>query len=141
MDERLNMKGAHVMEGERFIEPLMYIEQPDIQKPKAYMQEEYFGRSISNQLEPKVEQLTEENTEEYSKESSFKALNIDDKIDYLVNLPSEVARIRCEVITEEKNYRGTMVDDEGESITIRVIGRGTMAINRDDIKEINLIGF
>lgn len=129
------------MKGERFIEPLMYIDQPDFQKPRAYMQDSYFGRDLSVQTEEKEEQLTEENTREYGNDSSFIGLNMDGKIDYLVNLPSEVPRIRCEVITEEKKYRGVMIADEGDSVTMRVIGRGTTEINKSDIKDILLIGF
>ncbi|MEI3612838.1 CotO family spore coat protein [Pseudogracilibacillus sp. SO30301A] len=129
------------MKGERFIEPLMYIDQPNFQKPKAYMQESYFGRNLSVQTKEKEEQLTEENTKEYSNDSSFKGLNIDGKIDYLVNLPSEVPRIRCEVITEEKEYRGVMIGDAGDSVTLRVIGRGMTEINKSVIKDIHLIGF
>jgi len=44
------------MEGERIIEPLMYIEQPEFRKPRAYMQEDYLGKQLSRDEKEDIEE-------------------------------------------------------------------------------------
>ncbi|MEI3605783.1 CotO family spore coat protein [Pseudogracilibacillus sp. SE30717A] len=127
-----------MMEGERIIEPLLYIDQPNFQKPKAYMQENYVGLTIDHVIEK------EKNVEEpirKDRNSSFKQLTVSEKIDYLVNVPNEVAQIRCEVVLEDKNIRGTVIEEDKEEITMKVLGRENKKIKKEDIKNILLLGF
>ena|SRR5690625_1695806 len=122
------------MEGEHIIEPLLYIDQPELtHKPKAYMQADYNGKK-STTMEQKDE-------EENNFEGAFKDLSIDDKINYLVDLPQEVPRIRCEIITEEQEYKGIITEKNEEEIIFRVFGRGNRVIQKNKIKNIHLIGF
>src|SRR5690625_2713269 len=121
------------MEGERVIEPLLYIDQPELtQKPRAYMQEDYSGKTLTTE---------QSNSKENKPNGSFKNLSIDEKIKYLVELRSEVPRIRCEVITDDLEYKGIITEANEAEITLRVVCRGHKEIQRRNISNINLIGF
>jgi|SRR5690625_3721803 len=123
------------MEGEKIIEPLLYITQPVHHKPKAYMQEHYHTRNTTeNVTVTKETKVNEEN-------DSFVNLSIDEKIKYLVNLAKEVPKIRCEVITKEGKKKGLIIGENEQEIMMRIFGRENAIINKEAINEINLIGF
>jgi hypothetical protein len=70
----------------------------------------------------------------------FKDMTILEKVDYFVHTPSHLPRMRCEVITTERKYRGVILDKEENDVLIRV-GRRQNRVNFEDILEINLLGF
>jgi len=95
-------------------------------------------------VEPVQElQQTEVNSSQDIKEredkKNFKDMNIQEKIDYFLNTSSHLPRMRCEVITVERKYRGIILGLEDNEVQMRV-GRRTVFINQEDIKDIQLLG-
>lgn len=134
------------MEGERIVEPLLYLDQPTLAKPKAYMQESYFKpTSVQEEddtfesFEPK-KNVTNDSASD-SSDSSFKDLTIEEKITYLVDLPNEVPSIRCEVETDKQKYRGIITDYVDDEIKLKIFGREDQWLHKEEIVNIHLIGF
>ncbi len=125
------------MEDERIIEPLLYIDQPELQGPKAYMQDDYVGLTGNEIINEEVTPTEKVQVESHS----FKQLTINEKIDYLVNLPSEVPRIRCEVEMDDGKFKGLIVEENEQDITMKIFGRENKQIKKADIKNILLLGF
>src|SRR5690625_3944940 len=104
--------------GGHITEPLLYIDQPTIEKPKAFMQDYYYNSPSNKQQEEKNE--SEDHNDEKGELASeeltgpFKDLAVNEKIAYLLNLPEEVPKIRCEFVTEERNYRGVLLEEKEE---------------------------
>lgn len=137
------MKGAINMESERINEPLLYIDQPIFQKPKAYMQENYLG--VKTDDKEKVEEQNGIQVESLKSKreghDSFKDLTIAEKIKYLIDIPSEVPKVRCEVLTNENRYRGVLIDENQENIVLRIFGRQNELVEKEKILSIKMIGF
>lgn len=135
MDD-IRVKGAGTVKGEQVIEPLLYIDQPMFQKPKAYMQDHY--QAVKSVLEEKTKEVPKQ---QKNADTSFKNLSIPEKVKYLASLPSEVPRIRCEVATKEDKYRGIMVKENEKEIEFRILGNEHVTIKKSEIIAIQLLGF
>ncbi|MBP1947218.1 CotO family spore coat protein [Virgibacillus litoralis] len=149
--------------------PLLYIHQPSIGTPKAPMQHQYTtpkkasAEQVVAQETKSVQTRTlrrdnfskksesEEDTNEDADESDessdqerkkFKDMTINERVDYLVNPPKHVPAMKCEVKTDERNYRGTIVDFMEDNVIMR-LGRRTSKteIPFESINDIRLIGF
>ncbi|WP_174612818.1 CotO family spore coat protein [Virgibacillus ihumii] len=72
----------------------------------------------------------------------FKDMTVRERLDYFLNTPKHVPTMRCEIKTEERKYRGRIVDFQEERVYMQV-GRRKSAtkIPFDEILEIGLIGF
>ncbi|WP_010093576.1 CotO family spore coat protein [Ornithinibacillus scapharcae] len=85
--------------------------------------------------------LTEETTEDKATErKKFKDMSTTEKIEYFINTPQHLPRMRSEVRTDEKKYRGVIINMEEDEIIMRV-GRRSTRIKIDDITDIQLLGF
>lgn len=115
-------------------EPLLYVKQPRLQKPKSYMQVEY----ISQEQPPK--EKTTNSVEENTIQTSFIDLTIEEKINYLCNMPADLIQMKCKFITKNKTYYGWIRQKEESKIYIIHSGKQRAVIKIDDIQEINLIG-
>jgi len=113
-------------------EPLLYINQPSLSKPKSYMQTEFDSKS-----ESAAEQASK-NKE--TLQTSFKQLSIDEKINYLVTLPRELFQMKCQVKTEDKTYYGMIERRDEQAIEMIHTGRQHVKIQISEIKSIHLLG-
>ncbi|WP_164669448.1 CotO family spore coat protein [Virgibacillus doumboii] len=152
--------------------PLLYIHQPNIRTPEAPMQHNYvtpkksgeqqvqeqpkktqkrpLKRSSSvknNENKDNVEEIESTDEEEEAESSEqdrkkFKDMTLRERVNYFMNRPKHVPIMKCEVKTEERNYRGVIVDFQEETVFMRV-GRRTSQtkIPFDSISEIRMIGF
>ncbi len=104
-----------------------------------------FSKKSDSQAEDPSEETDEsdENDESSDQErKKFKDMTLHERVDYFVNPPKHVPAMKCEVKTEERNYRGTIVDFKEENVIMRVGRRNsTTAIPFDSINDIRLIGF
>lgn len=72
----------------------------------------------------------------------FKDMSLEEKVEYFVNLPSSVPRMKCEVFTEEKSYRGWIQDYEDGVVFMKILQRPfRVEIPFDSIESIELKGF
>ncbi|WP_345240269.1 CotO family spore coat protein [Pontibacillus salipaludis] len=77
-----------------------------------------------------------------NRRSRFKDMSLEDKVDYFVNLPSQVPRMKCEVITEEERYKGWIEDYEEGTVYMKILQRPfRVEVPFDDIHDIVLRGF
>ncbi|GGA74153.1 CotO family spore coat protein [Ornithinibacillus halotolerans] len=164
-------------------EPLMYIHQPNQNKPTAPMQHQYLSPKKSNvtapsnevekktnqqpikrrrplssfhngaaeeaankvkkryPAEPQMESSSSTDNElDMEEKKKFKDMTKDEKIKYFLNTPDYLPRMRCEVLTEGKKYRGVIQSYEEQVVRMRV-GRRSVYINDEEIMDILLLGF
>ena len=95
------------MDKRKVVEPFLYIDQPLFQKPSARMQEQYYSKASEEKTEPQ-----KGSKQKNKKDIKFKYLTIQQKVDYLLNLPGEMPRLRCEIVTDEGKYRGNYYRSE-----------------------------
>ncbi|HLR74350.1 MAG TPA: CotO family spore coat protein [Virgibacillus sp.] len=153
-------------------EPLLYIEQPTIQKPEAPMQQSFMTpkrvtettnrkqskshsrprrraqyyidqlyNSVADELDGE-EQVDEKNSREQSRQKKFNELSLQGKIEYFADTPNYAPKIKCELITAERKYRGIITDFKDDFVFIRVGRRTTNTkVPFTDIQDIRMLGF
>ena len=170
-------------------EPLLYIQQPTLKKPKVHMQTQYktpnqstkTHRSdpqskTSNSIQSGIDHTTkntskkifkrnylaeveafkekqadnnestevvdvEEDHDDHDRSARpFKDLSLKERVLYFVNKPSYAPQVRCELKTDERTYRGKIVDYKDDVVYMNV-GRRRVQIPFNTIKQINLLGF
>ncbi|SDQ89157.1 Spore coat protein CotO [Virgibacillus subterraneus] len=150
--------------------PLLYIHQPSIGTPKAPMQHQYttpknapaeqvvaqetksvqkrplrrdhFNKKSDGEAEDTNEEADESDESSDQERKKFKDMTLNERVDYFVNPPKHVPAMKCEVKTEERNYRGTIVDFLEDNVIMRLGRRtSTTEIPFDSINDIRLIGF
>src|SRR5690625_412106 len=108
-------------------EPLLYIHQQNMTKPKVKMQ-----TSCKTIL----------GSPTYKKaDKSFKERSFQEKIDYLIHVPKGIPYLKCEVRTETTSYRGVLIHEDKNHIIIEKYGRKEERILKSTIKDIRLISF
>src|SRR5699024_8500910 len=89
--------------------------------------------SAMNEL-PKENDKDDANQEK--SRSKFKDMTISEKIDYFVHMPTHIPKLKCEVTTGDRTYRGIIIDreeqEEGEAIVMRT-GRRTTTVRTESI--------
>jgi len=89
-----------------------------------------------------IAQVENANSDQVVKNSHFNDLTIEQKVTYFINMPDNAPVVRCEVDTEERKYRGTIVDSKDDLVFMRVGRRAsTTEIPLKDSQEISLLGF
>lgn len=129
------------MGSDNVIEPLLYIEQPHIEQPLAYMQQTYYGECKEEESSHvEAEQSVETEIIE-ADEKRFDRMTISEKITYLLRVPKEVPPLKCVIYTKEGNFQGVISDVDDTTVTIKRFGRHDARVKQDDIVQIKLIGF
>jgi len=101
-------------------EPLLYIDQPRLQEQISFMQSTF--RSAKDNLKQAKSAIETE-------------------IDHILNLPSEVASMTCEIITAKATIKGTIVSQQADSILIQDGQETAHHILKKDIQDIRYISF
>ncbi|SDC79611.1 Spore coat protein CotO [Terribacillus halophilus] len=134
-------------------QPLLFIAQPKLDLPKAEMQQAFRTTRDkkkevkTDDVKPKpagvsVEEVVVKEGVKKSKKGDFKDLSITEKTSYLLNLPSQIPRMKCEVITEENSFIGTISGIEEDVIQFKSIRRPfKREIKLSSVKDIKLLGF
>lgn len=92
--------------------------------------------------EPKATAETEDRTSKAESNKKFNDMTVSEKIDYFISKPEHIPRMKCEVKTEERSYRGTITNVEEDQVLMRVGKRSSITkISIESITEIRLIGF
>lgn len=145
--------------------PLLYIQQPTTTAPIAPMQHNYYTPKHHTNLPDQIESATsgkvpkkvnrstidqdiaeesviEETSEDLADQIKFKDMTIKQKVNYFISRPDHAPLIRCEIKTNEKNYRGVITGFENDHVLIRV-GRmsSSSEVALNDIINIRIIGF
>ncbi len=152
--------------------PMLYIQQPDNKSPKASMQHSYRTKKVSTsksleggsvrsrsffdeerearEYEESIvfeEELNEDDdpqvhSEDKNARKKFNDRTLEEKIKYFTDAPSYAPKKKCEVKTENKIYRGIIMDRDEEHVFIRLANRSrAVKIMINEIKNIKLLGF
>lgn len=128
------------MGNDRVITPLLYIEQPNLDRPLAYMQQSYYGTKVENNSQSEIKEESVATTDEYG-EKRFERMSVEEKIAYLLDVPEEVPPLKCVIYTREGNFQGIITAGDETTVTIKRFGRHDARVNKGDIVQIKLIGF
>src|SRR5699024_12853598 len=72
----------------------------------------------------------------------FKDMTIEEKVEYFVRQPRHVPKLRCQIETNERKYRGIIIDFQEGHVFIRVGKRSSSTkISLDQITNIRMLGF
>lgn len=72
----------------------------------------------------------------------FKDMTIEEKVEYFVSRPRHVPKLRCQIETNERKYRGIITDFQENHVFIRVGKRSSSTkISLDQITNIGMLGF
>lgn len=105
------------------------------------IQRKYFA-DIGEEIEEVNGDSANGQEDQESSSKRFKEMNLREKIDYFLNRSSLLPELKCEIITEEKNYRGIITDFQDNNVFIRVGRRvSSTEISFDKVKNIHLLGF
>lgn len=120
------------------------------------------SRSIRKSSYFKSPYMNEENKEEYvtsktndaetehepdgltqrPRDKKFKEMNIEEKIYYFSHAPDLAPKLRCEVKTYDRSFRGKIVDFANNEVYMRIGRRkSSEKIPFDEIRDIRLLGF
>jgi len=152
-------------------EPLLYIHQPNVGKVQAPMQHSYISnrkrktekvqedKEIEavpkkvNRRQNSFQQGKETKQPTYSKDNNgeegieprrknFKDMDITERINYFITRPTFAPQVRCEIRTEDRKYRGVILDFQENKVYLKIGNRKTpIEILLEDIEDIQLVGF
>ncbi|WP_170287623.1 CotO family spore coat protein [Aquibacillus halophilus] len=76
------------------------------------------------------------------KRKKFADMSNEEKVNYFVGLPSQVPRMRCEVVTEEERHRGVITDYRDGFVYMETVKRPrNKKVDINQISNIRLISF
>ncbi|MFX3622837.1 MAG: CotO family spore coat protein [Ectobacillus sp.] len=72
---------------------------------------------------------------------SFKEMDNDEKLEFLINRPHYIPRVRCRIKTVQELIVGYVVSRQGDDVTIKIFGKAKeRQISFQDIVSIQMIG-
>lgn len=93
-------------------------------------------------LVKEVEEEKKERTAPRDRRQRFHDMSLEEKVNYFFNLSPHVPKMKCEVTTEEEQYRGYITDYVDGFVHMKVFQRPFQReIAFDSIKDIRLLGF
>ncbi|MBP1969055.1 DUF4097 and DUF4098 domain-containing protein YvlB [Virgibacillus natechei] len=125
--------------------------QPTHRRP---LKRNFFKQEL-NQVEEAESESEESNDEEVNKEDEqqereveeretrkFKDMTLKEKVYYFMNQSDYTPKMRCEIKTKERTYRGTINDFQDEEVHMRVGKRASNTkIAMEEITSIRMLGF
>ncbi|WP_102028065.1 CotO family spore coat protein [Salirhabdus sp. Marseille-P4669] len=132
--------------------PLLYIHQATIYSNEAPMQEiATYKKKVKKHNNPGLydhekplfmEEESSSSPESIGERKAFKEMTIEEKLTYLSNLPNQMLTMKCEIMTEDKKYRGVVLSYENDIVTMKSLQRsGRVEIPANKIIDVRLKGF
>ena len=146
------------MDKERYAKaPLLYIHQTRTEKINANMQQYYRSSKMkpadTEEKPPSPDRIKKSspvythnsNSDEMGledidqqKDKNFQEMTVEEQLIYLTDKPSYAPRLVCEIKTNERSYRGLVLDYKDGVATIRS-GRRRLEIPREEIERIRML--
>lgn len=106
-------------------------------------QEAVVAAAVEIQEVKQAEVEEEPTVKQYRKQRKpITQMNVQEKIEFFKNLPKNMPRTLCQINTVEETYRGVIMTEENDIVTIRSLTHAKpIEIPSHQIKEINLLGF
>jgi hypothetical protein len=76
----------------------------------------------------------------FNRVKPFKEMNMEERLDYLINYPKVLPPAPCVFVTEEKSYQGFLIEYDGQEATIRFHDQSTKTIPVQALNNVFLIG-
>ncbi|MGD6855219.1 CotO family spore coat protein [Bacillus infantis] len=93
-------------------------------------------------LEKKEEESRKQGFFSFQRVKPFKEMNVEERLEYLVNFPKQLPPVPCLIFTEEKTFRGIVQSMPSEhEVEIKLMDQSLETISIKSIKEIRMIGF
>lgn len=142
----------------RHQQPLLFIAQPKLDLPEAEMQQA-FRTAKGKRKEVITEEEKLEKTEAVvkpedkiqtiekkpaptNKKVNFKDLSTEEKVEYFLNLPAQIPKMKCEIVTSEGSLIGIISGREENRIHFKSIRRPfKREVKLEEIRDIKLLGF
>lgn len=140
--------------------PLLYIDQARVNNPEVEMQSQYRSKRKKKTVVNKMDEESangavtysstqneesdheQEKQEQPEKRKSFKEMTIEERVDYFIDSPSYAPKVRSEVVTENRKYRGVIKAREEDHVIIAIGSRTSpKRIPIEEIIDIRIIGF
>lgn len=141
--------------------PLLYITQPNVKKPEVEMQSQYVSKRKKKTNEQSKQEVKEKKgvvtynsdgnvvdfndrtgSEPQEKRKPFKEMTVEEKVRYFVDAPSYVPKVRCEVKTTSRRYRGEITALEDDHVIVQIGTRTPpKKVPLGEIIDIHIIGF
>ncbi|RAK15357.1 spore coat protein CotO [Anoxybacillus vitaminiphilus] len=92
--------------------PLLYIVQPKLKQTVTYMQETFIGHA------EKDKKQTQEAQETFATKE-FQKMTLGEKLNFLANLPAHLANIKCNLIMDNTNYEGYIIEYKDKQVVFQ----------------------
>lgn len=100
--------------------------------------EETEEKDVASSQENEEQQLSSSN----ERRKQFKEMDIQERINYFLKRPDFAPKIRCEIRTKGKTYRGIVLGMEEEVVVFKTGNRSApVQIALEEISEVQLLGF
>lgn len=76
----------------------------------------------------------------FNRVKPFKEMNLEERLEYLINYPKVLPPAPCVFVTEEKNYQGYLIEYDSQNVTIRFHDQTTKTLPIHGLKNVMLIG-
>ncbi|WP_085992702.1 CotO family spore coat protein [Oceanobacillus senegalensis] len=120
------------------------VEQPsDTSEPaKEIPKRRYSAKKVLNEEPPseKEEKKEEKHDVPLNQRKQFKDMSVRERIHYFLDTSEYAPKVKCEIKTEKKSYRGFIMDFKDEMVFVQV-GRKMIEISFEDIYSVRLLGF
>ncbi|MGM8214642.1 CotO family spore coat protein [Bacillaceae bacterium W0354] len=117
--------------------PVLFISQRNEPNLQLVAQSVYYSQSEQG----KMDEATPAD-ESNDKKSSFQALSIDEKLNYLVSSSDILPKLKCKIITNKTSYNGVIESYDDPYVEIKLTKTlKRVRLMKNDIQEILLMGF
>lgn len=136
--------------------PLMYITQPDFTPTPGGMQQSFVVKEssrVSEEKEHKVntevpkgieeeKDVLKEKESRRKRKKRFSEMNIEERIQFFINLPDNLPKTMCQINTKDGSYRGVILSYNEGLVSVKTLtSPRKVDIQVEDIEAINAIGF
>ncbi|MUK90562.1 hypothetical protein GMD78_19585 [Ornithinibacillus sp. L9] len=105
--------------------------------------------TIKKPIKAKKNEPTEEENESSEEQMEnareerrkFKDMTLREKVEYFARTPKHLPKLKCEIKTSERSYRGVVLEIKKDDTVLMLAGRKSVSIVFDDIQEVRMLGF
>jgi hypothetical protein len=124
--------------------PLLYIVQPKLKQTVTYMQKTFIGHTEKTKKKTQESQIVKE-TEGHLRKTfetkDFQKMTLGEKLNFLANLPAHLSKIKCNLIIDNKNYEGYIIEYKDKQVIFQTAkDNERVTISTEKIVSLTLIG-
>lgn len=93
------------------------------------------------QVLEEYEESQSESEQGFKRVKSFKDMNVQERIDYLLHFPKQLPPVPCLFISDDKHIRGFIELKQGNELMIKTLSGSMQTIHIHSIKSIKMVGF